>query len=201
MSARRPAFAARRRGAVLAAMIALAALWLAAASRIHVNASWSDGAWGYAAFPLLGEKPPIGDRVLFEPPADVGSKVPYLKTVRGVPGMRIEVDEDGTVRLDGEPVARAKAHALDGHPFEAIAPAIIPPGHFYLHADHVDSHDSREQLLLVGTGQCPERREASRVVVALHPLERQVRPVREHRLAGVPGREVVVVRPVGRQSR
>ena len=143
MSARRPAFVARRRGAVLAAMIALAALWLVAVSHVHVNASWSDGAWGYAAFPLFGEAPEVGDRVLFEPPEAVGSKVPYLKTVRGVPGMAVTVGPDGTVRLDVEPVGRAKTHALDGRPLAAIAPGIIPQGHFYLHADHVDSHDSR----------------------------------------------------------
>ena len=143
MSARRPAFAARRRRAVLAVMIALAALWLGLASHVHVNASWSDGAWGYAAFPLFGETPEVGDRVLFEPPADVGSKVPYLKTVRGVPGMAVTVGPGGTVFLDGEPVGRAKTHALDGRPLVAIAPGIIPPGRFYLHADHVDSHDSR----------------------------------------------------------
>ena len=55
----------------------------------------------------------------------------------------------------------------------------------------------REPLLLVGAGQCPERREAGRVVVALHPLEGVVGPVREHRLAGAPRREFVVVRPRG----
>ena len=57
--------------------------------------------------------------------------------------MRIAVGIDGTVFLDGEAVGRAKAHALDGRPLEAIAPGTIPPGHFYLHADHADSHDSR----------------------------------------------------------
>ena len=148
MSGGRAAFAlrggsARRRHIALAAMIALAALWLVAASRVHVNASWSDEAWGYAAFPLLGAAPELGDRVLFEPPEAVGSRVPYLKTVRGVPGMTVSVDADGTVRLDGEPVARAKTHALDGRPLEAIAPGVIPPGRFYVHAGHVDSHDSR----------------------------------------------------------
>ena len=124
-------------------MVALAALWLAAASRIHVNASWSDGAWGYAAFPLFGEDPAVGDRVLFEPPEAIGSPVPYLKTVRGVPGMAVAVDEDGTVRLDGVPVGRAKTQALDGRPLAAIASGTIPPDHYFLHADHVDSHDSR----------------------------------------------------------
>ena len=148
MTAQRPIFdlrtaGPRRRHIGLAVMIALALLWLGAASRVHVNASWSDGAWGYAAFPLFGEDPKIGDRVLFEPPDSVGSPVPYLKTVRGVPGMRVSIGTDRTVFLDGEPVGRAKTHALDGRPLAAIAPGTIPPGHFYLHADHRDSHDSR----------------------------------------------------------
>ena len=127
----------------LAVMVLLAALWLAAVSQVHVNASWSDGAWGYAAFPLFGEDPKPGDRVLFEPPEAVGSRIPYLKTVSGVPGMAVAVREDGTVWLDGAPVGRAKTHALDGRPLAAITPGIIPPGQFYLHGDHVDSHDSR----------------------------------------------------------
>ena len=148
MSAGRPVFglktaASRRRHIALGVMVALAALWLVAASRVHVNASWSDEAWGYAAFPLFGEDPEIGDRVLFEPPDSVNSPVPYLKTVRGVPGMTVSVAADGTVRLDGEPVGRAKTHALDGRPLAAIAPGVIPPGRFYVHAGHVDSHDSR----------------------------------------------------------
>ena len=124
-------------------MVLLAALWLGAASRVHVNASWSDGAWGYAILPLLGRDPEIGDLVLFEPPESVGSRVPWLKTVRGVPGTAIAVRADGTVLLDGDPVGRAKRHALDGRPLEAVAPGLVPPGHFHVHADHVDSHDSR----------------------------------------------------------
>ena len=165
MTAGRAAFAlksapARRRNVALAAMIALAVLWLAGASHLHVNASWSDVAWGYAVFPLFGEDPEIGDRVLFEPPEAVGSKVPYLKTVRGVPGMAVAVGADGTVMLDGEPVARAKAYALDGRPLAAIAPGVIPPGHFYVHADHVDSHDSRYAEI----GLVPRRRILGRAV-------------------------------------
>ena len=147
MSARR-IFAERRpgpgkRAAVgLCVMGAAAALWLGLASRIHVNASWSDGAWGYLALPLFGA-PAIGDRVLFEPPAGVGADIPYLKIVRGLPGMTVSVDEDGAVSLDGAAVARAKSRALDGRPLEAIAPGTIPAGHYYLHGGHVDSHDSR----------------------------------------------------------
>ncbi len=145
---------ARRRGgkrawAGLAFMAALAALWLAAASRVHVNTSWSDDAWGYLVLPV-GE-PAIGDTVLFEPRPDrgpgqaaaLGVKTPYLKTVRGLPGDVVTVDDDRTVRLDGAPVARAKSHALDGRPLEAIRPSLIPEGHYYVHGDHADSHDSR----------------------------------------------------------
>ena len=148
MTAPRPIFARRadrprRRHVGLAVMIALAALWLGLASRVHVNASWSDRAWGYAAFPLFGAEPKIGDRVLFEPGTALNAPVPYLKTVRGVPGMAVAVSEDGTVFLDGEPVGRAKTHALDGRPLAAIAPGVIPPGRYFLHADHPDSHDSR----------------------------------------------------------
>ena len=148
MTAERPIFnrrdgRLRRRKIGLAVMAALAVLWLAAASRVHVNASWSDEAWGYAAFPLFGEAPKIGDRVLFEPPAGIAARVPYLKTVRGLPGMAVTLGTDRTVFLDGVAVGRAKTHALDGRPLAAIAPGVIPDGHYFLYADHPDSHDSR----------------------------------------------------------
>ena len=148
MTAARPIFSlrdgnARRRRIGLAVMVALAALWLGAASRVHVNASWSDVAWGYAAFPLFGAEPKIGDRVLFYPPRALDSPVPYLKTVRGLPGMMVAVGDDGTVSLDGIAVGKAKAHALDGRPLEPIAPGVIPPGHYFLLGRHPDSHDSR----------------------------------------------------------
>ena len=91
---------ARCRNRIVFAMAALAALWLLAASRVHVNASWSDGAWGYLALPILGE-PELGDVVLFDPPASIDADVPYLKTVRGLPGARVEVRADRAVSVDG----------------------------------------------------------------------------------------------------
>ena len=131
---------ARRR--VLVGMAALAALWLSAVSRVHVNASWSDGAWGYFALPLVGD-PDVGDVVLFDPPAEIAAGVPYLKTVRGLPGARIEVWADRAVSVDGLVLGLAKVRARDGRPLATIAPGVVPDGHYFLHGPHRDSHDSR----------------------------------------------------------
>ena len=133
---------ARRARILLAVFAAAAALWLLALSRLHVNASGSDAAWGYFLLPLSGAPRP-GDRVVFSPPAALGAPTPFLKTVRGLPGARIAVDPDRTVRVDGAAVGKAKTHARDGRPLIPIRPGVIPPDHFYLHSDHPDSHDSR----------------------------------------------------------
>ena len=133
---------ARRGNIGLAAIVVLACLWLLAASRVHVNASWSDGAWGYLALPIPGDLD-TGDTVLFDPPEALGATVPYLKTVRGLPGMTVAVDADGLVTVGGVRLGIAKPRALDGRALDSIAPGTIPAGHYYLHGDHVDSHDSR----------------------------------------------------------
>ena len=125
----------------LAALAVLAGVWLLIASRIHVNASWSDDAWGY--FVLPARTLARGDRVVFDPPETVGAEVPYLKTVRGVPGDAVTVDGNRGVWVGGECLGRAKPHALDGRKLDAIASGLIPEGHYFVHADHTDSHDSR----------------------------------------------------------
>ena len=132
----------RRVNRLLVWAAAAALVWLALASRVYVNASWSDGAWGYVMLPLAGS-PGRGDVVVFDPPEAVGSLVPYLKTVRGLPGDRVEVDGSRHVRVNGKALGVAKTHALDGRPLTMARPGVIPPGRYYVHADHVDSHDSR----------------------------------------------------------
>ena len=124
-------------------LVALAALWLFACSRVYVNASWSDPAWGYFLLPLFRDPEP-GDRVLFDPPGGGSGtqRLPYMKTVLGTPGMVVLASDRG-VWVGGEYAGRAKKNALDGRPLKAIGPGVIPPGHYYLHADHPDSHDSR----------------------------------------------------------
>ena len=127
---------------LLALTTALTGLWLMALSFVHVNASYSDDAWGYVVLPLVRD-PRMGDAVLFEPPEAVGSPVPYVKTVRGIAGAAVSVGADGLVRIDGIAAGRAKAHALDGRKLAPVASGTIPAGRYYLHADHPDSHDSR----------------------------------------------------------
>ena len=131
-----------RRNAILIWAAALAVVWLALASRVYVNASWSDGAWGYFLLPLPGA-PRRGDAVVFDPPEAAGSVVPYLKTVRGLPGDRVELDGARRVSVNGVVLGIAKTHARDGRKLEMATPGMIPPGHYHVHADHVDSHDSR----------------------------------------------------------
>ena len=123
-------------------MTVFSGLWLLALSFVHVNASFSDDAWGYVVLPFTGD-PKLGEKVLFQPPEAVDSPVPYVKTVRGIAGAAISVGADGLVRIDGIPAGRAKARALDGRMLAPIAPGTIPEGQYYLHADHPDSHDSR----------------------------------------------------------
>ena len=133
----------RERGhAALVLMLGLLALWLMLLSLVHFNASWSDDAWGYLRLPLFGE-PALGATVMFEPPDELNAPASYLKAVRGTPGAAIAVDAEGTVRIDGVAVGRAKPNALDGRSLDPIAPGTIPAGHYFLHADHPDSHDSR----------------------------------------------------------
>lgn len=132
-----------RRGWIILGIALVALLiWLFALSRLHVNASWSDAAWGYWLPPLPGE-PVLGDEVLFRPPESAGSPVPYLKSIRGLPGDRVSVDPDRTVRINGIAVGKAKTHARNGRPLDAIQNGVIPPKHFFVFADHPDSHDSR----------------------------------------------------------
>ena len=149
INAKEPVRANPRGFRFLVCMAILSGLWLAAASRVHVNASTSDGAWGYFALPLIGA-PKRGDLVLFDPPEAAGSPIPYLKRVRGLPGERVEVDAERRIRLNGEFLGVAKRRALDGRALEAIKPVVIPQDHYYVHADHVDSHDSRyEEIGLI----------------------------------------------------
>ncbi len=144
---------------LLVCMAVLSGLWLAAASRVHVNASTSDGAWGYFALPLIGA-PQRGDLVLFDPPEAADSPIPYLKRVSGLPGERVEVDDERRVSVNGVLTGVAKRRALDGRPLAAIEPGVIPPGHYYVHAEHKDSHDSRYREI----GLVPRERIRGRAV-------------------------------------
>ena len=76
-------------------------------------------------------------------PRRLAQRFPGSRRCAGCPAWRVAVDADGTVTVGGVRLGRAKTHALDGRPLTAIAAGTIPPGHYFLHADHRDSHDSR----------------------------------------------------------
>ena len=130
-----------RNNRLVAAFAASGAVGLLAASRIHVNESWSDGAWGYLVVPV--GTPDRGEQVVFEPPEALGATAPYLKSVAGVPGDRIAVDANRGVWIGDTFIGRAKPAALDGRALEPVVSGLVPDGYFFLYADHPDSHDSR----------------------------------------------------------
>ena len=138
---RRTAVRRTRNNRVVAGFAAVGALLLLAASRIHVNGSWSDDAWGYFVVPV--GTPGLGDRVVFDPPEAVGAAAPYLKSVAGVPGDRIHMDENRGVWVDDRFIGRAKPTSLNGRALEPVVSGRVPEGHFFVFADHPDSHDSR----------------------------------------------------------
>ena len=108
----------RRAAFGLAVIVALGALWLAAASRVHVNTSWSDGAWGYLAIPLIGA-PEVGDRVLFAPDV-VGSEVTGASGREGGGELAAGQGRGGRgARRDRDRGVRFQAHAHQRSPCTA----------------------------------------------------------------------------------
>ena len=105
---------------ILVGITVLALVWLALASRIHVNASWSDDAWGYFLVPMA--TPGRGDVVVFDPPESLGAAAPYLKTVRGVPGDIVSVDVERGVWVGEEYLGRAKPVSLTGRELQGDRP-------------------------------------------------------------------------------
>lgn len=90
---------------------------------------------------------------------------PLFKRVVGLPGDRVSVREGiegAEVHLNGELVGVAKPFTRHGVVLNAIAPGVIPAGHYYVQGLHPDSFDSRyRQSGLVRVGQ---------VLALAHPI-------------------------------
>ncbi len=103
-----------------------------------------------------------GDYIAFEWPG--GGPFPkgfhFVKIVTGVPGDKVRVDADrnfyinksgeyhvlNQVSMTESYYGRAKEHSKRGVPLEIGPTGVIPPGHYYVHAPHPDSLDSRYAL-------------------------------------------------------
>ncbi|HEX5465682.1 MAG TPA: signal peptidase I [Candidatus Limnocylindrales bacterium] len=85
-----------------------------------------------------------GDIVVFHPPDQPESSVPYIKRIIGLPGDRLEF-KDGAVWVDGQRLD--EPYVYDDQPTLA-GPAgslvVVPPGEYFGMGDHrLDSVDSR----------------------------------------------------------
>lgn len=69
----------------------------------------------------------------------------FVKILRGGPGSRVEVSERNFY-LDGQFVGTAKERARSGEFLEKGPSGVLPPGQYYVAADHPDSLDSRYRL-------------------------------------------------------
>lgn len=91
-----------------------------------------------------------GDYVVFRWQGQGGFYRPgvlFTKIIRGVPGDVVEVAPDGLVKVSGAAIGYARTRARNGAPLEAIAPGVIPTGHFFVAGQTEDSFDSRYQLV------------------------------------------------------
>lgn len=108
---------------------------------VNLTESLSD--WGYLV-DTENTAPKRGEYVQFYPPTNrfYPSRTPFVKRVAGVPGDQVRlVGRD--VYVAGELVGRAKPLSRDGRPLKPTAEGIIPPGHYFVVGDHIDSFDSR----------------------------------------------------------
>lgn len=83
-----------------------------------------------------------------------------VKRVAGVEGDEIRMREDGEFfvlyrgattllpdELGNDSLGKAKPYSMTGRPLQAGPVGVIPPGHFYVHAPHRDSLDSRYAMV------------------------------------------------------
>jgi conjugal transfer pilin signal peptidase TrbI len=133
------------------------AIWGLAYTRVFIDPTprlpllfnWT-GSLPYRVAWLQREARPLqrGDLVVFAFAGEARNaypgldRQPFFKIVRGLPGDMVTVS-GRSVAVNGVAVGTAKTHAFDRRPLEAIAPTVIPPGHYYMQGTGADSFDSR----------------------------------------------------------
>jgi conjugal transfer pilin signal peptidase TrbI len=96
-----------------------------------------------------GAMPQLGDMAAFRHAGGGGYMVGalFLKRVAGVSGSKVTAKDAGAgfrdYFVDGRFVGRAKPVSRSGEPLKPGPEGMIPPGHYYMAADHPDSFDSR----------------------------------------------------------
>ncbi|MFN3958185.1 MAG: S26 family signal peptidase [Tepidimonas ignava] len=96
-----------------------------------------------------GAMPQLGDMAAFRHAGGGGYEAGalFLKRVVGVSGSIVTAKDAGAgfrdYFVDGRFVGRAKPVSRSGEPLKPGPDGAIPPGHYYMAADHPDSFDSR----------------------------------------------------------
>jgi len=96
-----------------------------------------------------GAVPQLGDMAAFRHAGAGGYEAGalFLKRVAGVSGSIVTAKDAGAgfrdYFVDGRFVGRAKPVSRSGEPLKPGPDGAIPPGHYYMAADHPDSFDSR----------------------------------------------------------
>ena len=142
--------------ATLALAFIAAAGWFGG-YRINMTPSYPLGFWRIE--PAIREVR-VGDRVFICPPDnDVfrsakargymrrglcpGGFGPLIKTVAASAGQRVDID--GSVQIDGQPLAHSQIANLDGQrrQLSQFTGGVVPQSFVFLHSDYVGSYDSR----------------------------------------------------------
>jgi len=86
--------------------------------------------------------PVRGEFISLLAPNNPESGIKYVKRVVGIPGDEVLV-LDRKVFVNGVSRGIAKRKSLTGRDLEPIKSGVIPEGHIYVFAEHIDSYDSR----------------------------------------------------------
>lgn len=151
----------RRRAFIVVPIVALPILMLAAfygsGFRFNLTPSYPIGLWRVE---VLDRPLTDGDLVFICPPETTafalalkrgyvrrglcpGWLSPLIKTVVGLPGQHIEIDD--IVMIDGRVLPHSNARAADaqGRALPSYTGGLVPSGHLFLHSSFAGSYDSR----------------------------------------------------------